>query len=187
MNMCEPLFCSQPLPAWIWASTLLFLLLLGHISIFADQQPAGSSGFPAIVYVEEMKPFPDGFTPASHPITPALPPKVLESFEHEWGQVVASISTAVHAESLRTLSRWAKAEMASFTLPADWLPPLPMEPVAHSADRHQVLFSQDVSRGFPLPSHHPLVFRRLVVAVEFDTQKSQIKRVFITIRGWREE
>lgn len=42
-------------------------------------------------------------------------------------------------------------------------------------------------KGIPLPAHNPLVKRNLCFYADFSKQSQSIKRVIVTVRGWREE
>ena len=158
-----------------------------HGIAFGAGPSSVSTEFPEIVYLEEMKPFPTEFKGCSGNGSAPIAIEISDSFQKEWVEMVVSVSVQVQSESIRGISRWARPQMASFTLPEHWLEKLSMEPIAHASDQRKVLFSQTVSNGLPLPSHSPLVFRRVLAAAEFDTRERRIRKVFITIRGWREE
>jgi hypothetical protein len=65
---------------------------------------------------------------------------------------------------------------------------MPMHPIGASSDARRVLMGQTAEESrVVLPSHNAVVFRRLVVAAEFDRDSGRIGRVFVTIRGWAEE
>ena len=64
---------------------------------------------------------------------------------------------------------------------------VPMRPMKNDAERGIIWFGQSTAKGFPLPSHHPLVFRRALVFAEYHQEQQKIVRIFVTIRGWVEE
>lgn len=139
---------------------------------------------PSIECIEEMQPWPSEFGPLSAGF---LDPELKNTVEAQWQPLAASVAAALTPEVLQRISHWSKAEMATCTVTEEQLSHLPFVQVAQTAEREQILYSQDVEEGIALPSHHPLVFRRLLVALAFAPQAQRITRVFVTIRGRREE
>ena len=92
------------------------------------------------------------------------------------------------AAELAAASRWAADRTRTAVLPADWAKSLRLEPRAVTTDDRRILFAQDAQASpVELPSHSPVVFRRLVVGAVFDRAGGNIPVVYITIRGWAEE
>ena len=136
-----------------------------------------------LVYVPETQALPGNFN--EREIT--LPPEELARFARQWQQLKPRVRARVHADSLRALSRWAQAEMQKFSLPKDWLEKIPLRAMAARADERIVRFGQFTEEGLPLPAPRPLVFRRLVLFVDFDRDAQTIVHVIISINGWVEE
>ncbi len=138
---------------------------------------------PPIVYVMEAQPLPGNFSEREIVMRQAE----LDRFQHVWAQIKPHVLAHLRPDSLRGISRWAEAEMKGFTLPADWLEKIPLRPVASFGDEPLVRFGQFKEEGLPLPSHHPLVFRRLVLFVDYDRRTHAIVQIIISINGWVEE
>ncbi len=138
---------------------------------------------PPIVFVMETE------TPPGNFIERALAMKQaeLDSFAEAWQRLQPHVIAHVQPDSLLRISRWAIAEMKTLTLPSDWFEKIPLRPIAASADDRLVRFGQFKEEGYPLPSQHPLVFRRLLLCVDYDRHARAITQVFITINGWVEE
>jgi len=156
----------------------LLISLTGLVTAQAAESP------PPIELLHEMQPWPSEFGPLTAGF---LDPAIGESVQVQWHEHIASVAQRLTPESLIDISRWAKSEMATCTISLEQIASLSFGPEAQTPNREQVLYSQTVQDGIPLPSHHPLVFRRLLVAVSFDTATRRICRIFVTIRGWREE
>jgi hypothetical protein len=138
---------------------------------------------PEIIFIPEMQEIDEdsltGVRPASS--------EEIASFMVAWQQLMPWLVMQEHADSLVHLSKWAVEQMKSVTLPADWSKQIPMRPLGVSADEKMIRFGQYKEEGFPLPSHHPLVFRRLVLHADYDRAQRTIARVMVSIQGWVEE
>ena len=108
-------------------------------------------------------------------------------FDSQWKNLANWVEGQVSPEMLRQISRWAVEEMKTFAPARGWAQNLPMQPLFSSDDERYILFSQEPERGFPIPSHHPIVFRRIVLAAVYDTKTKSILEIYVTIRGWKEE
>ncbi len=139
---------------------------------------------PPVEFIAEMQPWPSEFGPLTAGF---LDPSYGDSVRTQWQSHAASVAQQLTSEHLLGISRWAKTEMATFTVSAAQIASLTFGPEAQTLNREQVLYSQCLSEGVPLPSHHPLVFRRLIIAASFDTATRRICRFYVTIRGRREE
>ena len=111
----------------------------------------------------------------------------LDSFRVEWTRVKPHVLKIVMADSLQSISRYAREQMKTFSLPADWLEKIPLRPMASFGEHRLVRFGQHKEEGYPLPAHHPLVFRRLQIFAEYDRKEQAIVQVIVTINGWVEE
>lgn len=185
----DPIFTRSPVPLHIKDrrhtipyGLLCFLFLLMASANASDSSAPTSS--PAVVFIEEMQPWPSEYGPLTAGF---LDPAIGEMVQVQWPEHIASITQHLTTEALIGISRWAKSEMATCTISLEQIASLSFGPEAQTTNREQVLYSQSIQDGIPLPSHHPLVFRRLLVAVAFDTATRRVSRIFITIRGWREE
>jgi hypothetical protein len=140
-------------------------------------------GEPHVEFVPEMAEFAESL--GSPP--PVLPAREREDFEAKWEAAQPVVARGVTPEALVGISRWAREETRSFHLDSGWLAHLPMNPMRADASGTVVILGQEPGDGVPLPSHNSLVFRRLVVCVEYDRGAGAIRRVYVTIRGWAEE
>lgn len=138
---------------------------------------------PPIVYVIETQALPGKFV--EHEI--AMNEVELAHFRNAWLQIKPHLLAQVRVDSLRGVSLWAREEMKSFSLPEDWLEKIPLWPMASLGNEQLVRFGQYKEEGLPLPSHHPLVFRRLVLFADFDRSTQRIVQVIVSISGWVEE
>ncbi len=138
---------------------------------------------PPIVYVMEAQALPGNFI--ERPI--AMSQAELDSFHSRWTQLKPHVLAHVKPDSLRRIARWASEQMKAFSLPAGWLEKIPLRPIASFGDDQLVRFGQFKEEGCPLPSHHPLVFRRLVLFADYDRRAQAIVQVIVTINGWVEE
>lgn len=149
--------------------------------------PAGwrliASGSPEIFAVPEMSPVPDE---SGEIETNALPPE--KEFGSIWSERSAAFLEKLDRTHFIDMSRWAKEPMASFTLSDGWWKAVPLTPLCRASEPGSWLFgclSQN-SKSI-LPSHSPIVIRRIVVFVWYNQEKNSIYRIAVTIRGWREE
>lgn len=143
--------------------------------------PAQSS--PALEFVPEMQPFTNAFVMTP----PNLEATVLQSFASLWRAQAPEVCKKVTSDSLAQISRWAVDEMKSFRLPEKWWEKIPLRPMGVSADSQTILFGQYKEDGLPLPSHSPIVFRRLILAVCYHLPSQSLDKVIVSIGGWVEE
>ncbi len=133
-------------------------------------------------FVPEMEPLP-GVTEAALAITPG----VRMAFDAAWERARPAVAARVNPAALAEISRWAKEQTAGAPLSPGWLDALPMDPMGRT-DAGLAVFGQSAEQSTAvLPSHSPLVRRRLIVAPVFDPATRTIPIVFVTIRGWAEE
>lgn len=139
--------------------------------------------FPPVIFVMETQALPGNFVERAL----TLERREHEHFESVWQSLQAHVVAQVRTDSLQRISRWAKAEMKTLVLPSDWPKQMPLRPSASTAENRMVRFGQFKEEGYPLPSHHPLVFRRLLLCVDYDRGEQRITQVIVTINGWVEE
>jgi hypothetical protein len=97
----------------------------------------------------------------------------------DWDSKRYWVSTRITPGVVRSISRWAKPQMEHFNL---W-PPVPqtrLEVVGIDGDGRKLLLEGDVG---VLPTHNPLVTRRLLLYLLYDRDNKQVFRVTVTIRG----
>ena len=97
----------------------------------------------------------------------------------DWAAKRYWVSTRITPQVVRSLSRWAKLQMEHFNL---W-PPVPQirfEVVGIDPDGRKLLLEGDVG---VLPTHNPLVTRRLLLYLLYDRDTKLVFRVTATIRG----
>lgn len=111
----------------------------------------------------------------------------IDSFQAQWQAGRNLIASQVSVDKLVGISRWAQEQTKTTVLPTDWMTSVPMNPIGATKDGTRVLFGQETEQGIPLPVQAPLVFRRLIVDAVYDRDANSISKVYITIRGWREE
>lgn len=144
---------------------------------------AAAQMLPPIVFVMETQTPPGNFIERSITMNQAE----LDSLAGAWQRLKPHMLTHVKPDSLRRISRWAAEQMQTLALPSDWIEKIPLRPIASSLDDRLIRFGQFKEEGFPLPSHHPLVFRRLLLFVDYDRHEQSITQVIVTISGWVEE
>lgn len=137
----------------------------------------------SLVLLPELQPLGPDFSMT----VPSLDSTTLQAFAAIWHREAAGICRRITADTLAGLSRWATAETKDLQLPARWWEKIPMRPVGLSTDRQIVLFGQFKEEGLPLPSHHPLVFRRLILFAGYQPQRQHLTTVIVSISGWVEE
>jgi len=118
---------------------------------------------------------------------PSLDSTTLQAFAAAWQREAAGICRRITADTLASLSRWAAAETKAVQLPARWWEEIPMRPVGISRDQQVALFGQFKEEGLPLPSHNPLVFRRLILFAGYHLHRQSLASVIVSISGWVEE
>ncbi|MEE9385340.1 MAG: hypothetical protein V3V08_18190 [Nannocystaceae bacterium] len=144
-----------------------------------------------IQFIAEMKPMPAAYadTGTGTGTNPAarLDPADIAAFRSEWKRLRPALAAQVTPERLRAISRWSAKEMRDYSLPANWIEQISMSPQSRSASGQSIRFGQPTRDGFPLPSHHDIVFRRLIVAAEYDIKTGTVTGCVVSIRGWVEE
>ncbi|MBI3039460.1 hypothetical protein HYY75_10540 [bacterium] len=108
-------------------------------------------------------------------------------FQNAWERISDSVSSIITPKKVKDISRRAKSKMAGFSLPFNWIRKIPMKPLWIEKKTGFFVFGQEVIEGLELPSHSPIVFRRLIVRAFFDPKNQSIGKIQISIRGWREE
>ena len=106
-------------------------------------------------------------------------------FREKLPEIKKRLEEEVTSEKLVEISRYAKNKMESFTLPAGWVDTLEFVPLA--VEDGVVIFGNKTRSGVPLPSHSPIVFRKLVTRVHVSIADNAVTKVIVTIRGWCEE
>ncbi len=138
---------------------------------------------PPLVFVMETQTPPGGFIEQAV----EMKPEELEGFFKAWQRLHPHVVAHVSRDSLLRISRWAVAEMKNLSLPVEWPAKIPLRLIAASRDQRLIRFGQFKEEGFPLPSHHPLVFRRLLLYVDYDRTERRVVQINVTINGWVEE
>ena len=138
---------------------------------------------PSLVFIPEMEPFPGKFDKPP----PTLSKERLERFRQEWQDVGPRLQQAVTAQSLTDIARWAKEQTARARPAPNWPAKLSLQPHGLDESGDKLLLTHEIPQGVELPSHSPIVHRRLVIAAVFDVSAGMIETVYITIRGWAEE
>lgn len=146
-----------------------------------SMQPAQPS--PALEFVPEMQPFTNAFVMTP----PDLDATVVQSFKALWQVQARAVCEKITTDSLVQISRWAVDQMKTVQLPEAWWEKIPLRPMGVSADGQTILFGQFKEDGLPLPSHSPLVFRRLILAVCYHQPSQSLDKVIVSIGGWVEE
>ena len=166
---------------WKIISVVILLIVL-FVGIFLILK-SNKENLPEIVAINEM----EDFATECSVKKVSLNDEIKKSFEIKWQKISVSVEKQVTNEMLQKISRWAKENMKNYSISPGWIKKLPMTALMTDEKEKYVLFSQETEKGFPLPSHHPIVFRRLMVAAIYDLEKQNIDKVFVTIRGWKEE
>jgi len=164
-----------------------FFAVLGTFVVLSASNTLYSADFPVMQFVPEMEVFWEGFDTPRLLESASLAVDTVEDFLRCWEKCAEELPSKTDAKSVREISRWAKTQMASYTLPENFGKGAKFSQVSFSKDKRKILFSQDIQDGIPLPSHSPIVFRRLLFGAVFDLETRKIERVLITIRGWVEE
>lgn len=138
---------------------------------------------PVLEFVPEMQ----SFTSAFEMRPPALDSAVMQSFTTLWQAQAPEVCKKITTDSLVQISRWAVDQMKSFQLPEKWWEQIPLRPMGVSAGGQTILFGQFKEDGLPLPSHNPLVYRRLVLALCYNKTSQSLEKVIVSISGWVEE
>ena len=134
--------------------------------------------------IQETEPFGESFGAA----TPQLSEDELDSFTSTWINVRQAVAERITSTLLGDIARWAADETAGFSFPAGWIDSMPMYPLGSSADGARILFGQrSQDSTLDLPSHSPLVHRRVVLAAVFDRTDRVIPQIYVSIRGWVKE
>ena len=148
----------------------------------SDRLPPTSAP-PRLAFLQEMEPLPGGF---DRPL-PTLSKETLARVRLAWEALGPRLQDAVTAKSLADISRWAKTQTQRATLPPHWPAKLTLKPSGCDASGQRIRFSHPVEQGVELPSHQPLVRRRVVITTVFNLPTQRIETVTVTIRGWVEE
>lgn len=139
----------------------------------------GAWAGPEIVAVPEMQRIAE-LEVASSDRSP--PKKAPLAFRVAWKEIAPEVARRLTPELVRSLSRWAKAEMERYGRVASVeSPKWTVERV--TAEGTLVL----AARVENLPVHVAIVTRWLELVATFDPAKKSIGRVWITIRGQAEE
>ncbi len=170
------------------ASLALLLLACSQKTVTLPSTSAASNmpqvePMAALILLPELQPLGPDFVM----IAPSLDSTTLQAFATVWQREAAGICRRLTADTLASLSRWAAAETKAVQLPARWWEEIPLRPVGISRDQQVVLFGQFKEEGLPLPSHHPLVFRRLVLFAGYQPHQQRLASVIVSISGWVEE
>ncbi|MDZ7273736.1 MAG: hypothetical protein ONB51_03930 [candidate division KSB1 bacterium] len=147
-----------------------------------SQMPRVES-MPSLIFLPEFQPFVSDYLMTA----PTLDTTTLQAFAAVWQREGAGICRHITVDTLASLSRRAAAEVTALQLPERWWEKIPLRPVGVSADRRLILFGQFKEEGLPLPSHHPLVFRRLTLFAGYDPHRQRLATVIVSIGGWVEE
>ena len=162
----------------------VILALLGNLGLIASEAQEPCHLDLPLVFIPEMDELP--FRLGSDSATLAS----VQSPTH-WNSSIQSVipyaSAKVASGAWKRMARWAKSQTQSFHLRPDWAVNLPFEPLGFGASGTIVFGQLNVCDGFPLPSHSPLVFHRLLLFIELDQNTAELAKLFVTIRGWREE
>lgn len=149
---------------------------------FPAPTPPAAAATPEIVFLPEMTPLGQDYTG-----TVRLSVFDIADYREAWILAAPSIEAAVTPEQLASISRWAADQTRSATLPRGWAARIPWEHRG-SGPGGQILFAQTAQESTAeLPSHSPLVRRRVIVAPVYNPATRNIARVYISIQGWAEE
>jgi hypothetical protein len=140
---------------------------------------------PEIITIPEMRPWKAEYDQRC--TCEDVDKKIIEEFQEQWKKSSLLVEKKINHPMLLSISLWAKEQMKEFVLPCSWISTMDMEVVASSQDKRYIIFSQQIEKGYPLPSHNPVVFRRIILGVVYDTIEKNIPKVFVTVRGWKEE
>jgi hypothetical protein len=159
----------------------------GNANRFATLSACASACDPALpsarcdlVLVPEMETVPElaGLLACTSACTGHAP-----SFAADWTSKQAFLTRQITAEVFRTLSRWSKTKMASYTQ----VPPLAgvtFSPTLTDANGTTIVFEGVLDSALP---SDPLVFRQSILYAVYDTSKTSVTKVIITIRGELQE
>jgi hypothetical protein len=160
----------------------LFLLGAILLSACSSVTPTPSVALPPVVWIPEMQAFNEDFSSKASPTNLET-----ESFQAQWQVMRDPVATQVSTDTLVRISHWAQEQTKGTILPKDWIASVPMNPIGATKDGKRLLFSQSTEQGVSLPVHAPIVFRHLIVGAAYDRDAQSISKIYITIRGWREE
>ncbi len=97
----------------------------------------------------------------------------------EWKMRIPQLRNRVTPEQVRSLSRWAKAQMEGYkSVPS--LEAVELRAAGTDAKREELVLEGTIDT---LPTHHPLVTRWLKVFLLYDLHTKSICRIAVTIRG----
>lgn len=101
-----------------------------------------------------------------------------DSLVQDWRKKVSSFEPFINAETVKSLSLWAKKEMETYdSMPS--LKDIEFIPI-HISDRGKVVYESTVDT---LPTHSPIVTRWLKVYILYNAFSHSIVKTTITIRG----
>eukprot|EP00727_Mastigamoeba_balamuthi_P011150 m51a1_g6658 putative 3 -cyclic-nucleotide phosphodiesterase (1251) ;mRNA; r:153684-160398 len=109
----------------------------------------------------------------------ATPPQVPAAFAQAWASFLDELPAQVTEQELVSISRWAARQMAeqSGYLAAGWERRLPALRAERQLRDGRLVLGHETGQGLALPSHSPIVFRRLVLRAVWDTTSSAIVSV----------
>eukprot|EP01105_Mastigella_eilhardi_P012936 TRINITY_DN2949_c0_g1_i1.p1 TRINITY_DN2949_c0_g1~~TRINITY_DN2949_c0_g1_i1.p1 ORF type:complete len:165 (-),score=39.11 TRINITY_DN2949_c0_g1_i1:97-591(-) len=163
-----------------------------HVPDDARGCVVNEAGGVCIEFVPEMQPVPGDGRRGGDPVPPC---DQRAAFAAAWEAAKPAVARAVTAARVVALSRWARQQTEQGAdpeadhemLPAGWVDTVPMSLLEMHAEAGRAVYGCDTEEGLPLPSHSPIVFRRLVLRAELDCARNVLIRVYVTIKGWREE
>jgi hypothetical protein len=148
---------------------------------------AGAEGGQILSFVPEMEPLPGMDVPENASRwSDSEKARFDDPIRHataRWKEQISEIKDQLTPERVRSLSRWAKAQMDGYTTVPD-LDKLVLRPQGADADRQWLLLEGTLDT---LPTHSPLVTRWLKVYLMYDLPGKSLSRIAITIRGQRLE
>jgi hypothetical protein len=154
----------------------LLAVLLPTAGWLGAAEPDAKGVAPRLALIPEMEQFPELAWPRS--ASPELPPALRPAIE-KWRKSSPDLDTIVTAEAVRSLSRWARAEMERY----EAVPPLAQVKLAvvkEDTPHDRVLLEGTLDT---LPAHSPIVTRWLKVFLVCDTGNWSVVRTVVTIRG----
>ena len=139
-------------------------------------EPDAKDVAPGLALIPEMEQFPELAWPRS--VSPELPPELAPVLA-DWRTSSPLMDASVTPEAVRSLSRWARAEMERYKA----VPPLTQVEFAVAGEdtpHGRILLEGTLDT---LPTHSPIVTRWLKVFLVCDTGNWSVVRTVVTIRG----
>lgn len=152
--------------------------------------PSAPRGDAALQHPVEVKWVPEGepFAAEFRVNGPAVAAGDVSGFDLEWTRIRGEVASQVSAARSGEISRWAKTRTLGVQLPPGWIEHVALRPVGSDASGQFLLFAMEPHESSViLPTHNPLVRRRLVLGAILDRHRQVIDRVYVTIGGWVEE